>query len=76
MTDIPLHSVPPPADYFSRYENGEMTEPEVIEFFQYLVDSGLAWILQGSYGRQAVRMINGGSIQPYPRPKGMERRRI
>ena len=30
--------------------------------WQYLVDSGLAWSLQGYFGRQAVRLIEAGEI--------------
>jgi hypothetical protein len=44
------------------YEQGELDEPEVIELFQYLVDSGLAWELQGSYGRAAVAYIEAGLV--------------
>ena len=45
------------------YENGELSYEEVIELFQELVDSGLAWKLQGSYGRAAVRLIEEGVVQ-------------
>lgn len=48
------------------YENGEMDEDEVVEFFQGLVDSGLAWRLQGSYGRQAAALIDGGYVVAPP----------
>lgn len=36
------------------------TDDEYIEFFQELIDSGLAWSLQGSYARTARRMIDAG----------------
>jgi len=49
-------------DKIMAYEQGEMEEEEVIEFFQELVNSGLAWQLQGSYGRTAVAMIDEGLI--------------
>ena len=43
------------------WEGGEMeTEEEVIEFFQHLIDTGMAWTLQGSYGRAAMDLINSG----------------
>jgi hypothetical protein len=48
-------------DYIMRYEgDDDFTEEEVIELFQYLIDSGLAWKLQGMYGRTAVASINAG----------------
>lgn len=42
------------------YENGELEEEEVILLFQDLIDSGLAWQLQGSYGRMAEKLIESG----------------
>jgi hypothetical protein len=47
-------------DFIIRYENGECTEEEMIEGFQQLIDSGMAWKLQGMYGRQAARLIEAG----------------
>ena len=47
-----------------RYENGEMTDDEVIEFFQGLINSGMCWRLQGHYGRTATALINGGYCSP------------
>jgi len=45
------------------FETGETTEEEVIELFQYLVNTGLAWSLQGTYGRTAEALIEAGLIE-------------
>ena len=37
-------------------------EEQVIEAWQYLVDTGLAWRLQGWFGRTAKSMIEQGII--------------
>ena len=47
-------------DKIIRYENGEMNEIEVASFFQELIDTGLAWKLQGHYGRTALGLIQDG----------------
>jgi hypothetical protein len=44
------------------YENGELDESGVIELFQSLVSTGLAWSLQGSYGRTATALIEAGLV--------------
>lgn len=44
------------------YESGELTDQEVVYFFAELVKSGLAWNLQGHYGRTASALIEHGLI--------------
>jgi hypothetical protein len=44
------------------FESGELDQDGVIELFQNLVDSGLAWSLQGSYGRTAQALIQAGLV--------------
>lgn len=45
------------------FESGKFGEEESLELFQYLVDTGLAWQLQGSYGRAANDLIEAGLIK-------------
>jgi hypothetical protein len=54
-----------PYDYMGQiiaYENGDLDEDETLTLFQYLVDTGLAWQLQGAYGRTAAALIERGDI--------------
>jgi len=45
-----------------RYEADELTDIEVLELFAELIKTGMAWKLQGSYGRMAIALINAGYI--------------
>lgn len=45
-----------------KYESGELGANETIALFGRLMRSGLAWRLQGSYGRTACHLINNGYI--------------
>lgn len=46
------------------FEEGELDQEEVVALFQRLIDNGMAWTLQGSYGRAATRLIEAGYCQP------------
>jgi len=48
------------ASLLLRFEEGELDNDEIIELFQMLIDDGLAWKLQGSYGRIARDLILAG----------------
>lgn len=49
-----------PIDKIILYEQGELDDIEVVDMFQELIDSGMAWALQGHYGRVAEALIDGG----------------
>jgi hypothetical protein len=53
-------------DYIIRYENGDLSPDETIALFQKLIDTGMAWRLQGSYGRAAQAMIEAGLCKRLP----------
>ncbi len=40
----------------------ELTKEMFLEAWQHLVDTGLAWQLQGSFGRMAQHLIDEGVI--------------
>jgi len=44
------------------YEEGHLSDEETIDLFQHLVDTELAWSLQGLYGRTAVWLIEKGYV--------------
>ena len=50
-------------DKIIAYEQGELDDVETVELFQALVDNGMAWNLQGSYGRQAKAFLEAGLIE-------------
>ena len=49
-----------PLEHLMRYEAGELEPEEIIDLFQYLIDIGMIWHLQGSYQRMAQHLIAHG----------------
>lgn len=58
-----VHNVQPPFDtvgFIMDWENGQLDFDDEVEGFQHMINSGLAWQLQGCYGRRAMELINSG----------------
>ena len=45
------------------FEAGDMHDDDLVGFVQELIDTGLAWQLQGMYGRMATYFIMEGLCQ-------------
>jgi hypothetical protein len=50
------------SDMFA-WEEQELDKDEEVELFQALVDNGMAWSLQGMYGRRAMMLIEAGLVE-------------
>lgn len=46
------------------FDGLEHTEEDIIDAFQYLINTGDAWTLQGFYGRTAAALIERGLCAP------------
>jgi hypothetical protein len=44
------------------YESGELDHDGILDLFAKLIRTGMAWQLQGSYGRTAANLIENGLI--------------
>ncbi len=47
-------------DMIIKYEMGQLDDIKIISLFQELIDTGMAWRLQGHYGRTAKALIEAG----------------
>lgn len=52
------------------FENGDLEEDEILALFQELIDTDVAWKLQGFYGRMAASLIESGQCKPKERYDG------
>jgi hypothetical protein len=48
------------ADSIIEFEDGEQSHDDTIAMFQSMINSGMAWKLQDSYGREAMSLIESG----------------
>ena len=42
------------------YETGMLSAEDTVQLFQTLINNGMAWTLQGHYGRTAQALIDNG----------------
>lgn len=49
-------------DLIIAYEEGDLSDYEMVNLFAELVRNGMAWSLQGHYGRTAAALIESGYI--------------
>lgn len=45
-------------DYIMDYESGNLSDLDTLKLFSELIKNGMAWTLQGHYGRTANHLIN------------------
>ena len=44
------------------FEEGKLDVDQTLDLFSVLIQNGMAWTLQGSYGRMARHLIDSGSL--------------
>jgi len=49
-------------DLIMAYEGGDLDEKGCLELFSHLIETGMCWRLQGSYGRMAMSLIENEVI--------------
>ena len=49
-------------DKILEYESGDLSFSQVVELFSELIKNGMAWSLQGNYGRTAKALIDAGYL--------------
>lgn len=49
-------------DYIMDYECGTLNDTKTLELFSHLIKTGMAWSLQGHYGRTASSLIENDYI--------------
>ena len=49
-------------DMIINFEEQQCTIEEILELFSVLIQTGMAWSLQGNYGRLARHLIDQGSL--------------
>jgi len=64
VCDDPVNPTVPGITQLMEYEDGELDDEQIITLFQRLIDCGLAWKLQGHYGRAAKVMVEAGLCVP------------
>lgn len=47
-------------DRLIEFETGALGDKEIVDLFQKLIDTGMVWNLQGTYGRTALALIKSG----------------
>jgi hypothetical protein len=52
----------PSVDTIIAYETGDLSVEDTLKLFGQLVKNGMAWTLQGHYGRTAASLIERGLI--------------